>query len=334
MSMLLFMVGAIAALVGAVMVGFGIPINEFSFGNTLITSGATVFMGGLIILALGAVVAQLQRVAEALAVRPPMRAARPAEPFEQPASRGTPAVGRVPFPPKPKAEIREQRPAELQLEPPPQGSGNEPALSAMPSLRNPDEIAVEETDDLSLSPRQQPLFARPPVAKPIIEGFKEPPYSPFSGSPSGNEKRQQPALDTSWRASFPPAAKQSQNAFFETMWPAAEPRSPKIPASEARFEDRVEPRSEPKIEPTAEPKPELQPEPLLSEPVQIMPAEPETPGPAPQSEVRAVAILKSGVVDGMGYTLYVDGSIEAELPQGTIRFASINELRSHLEKAS
>src|SRR5262245_62562108 len=27
------------------------------------------------------------------------------------------------------------------------------------------------------------------------------------------------------------------------------------------------------------------------------------------------AILKSGVVDGMGYTLYVDGSIEAELPQ-------------------
>ena len=34
----------------------------------------------------------------------------------------------------------------------------------------------------------------------------------------------------------------------------------------------------------------------------------------------------------MGYTLYVDGSIEAELPQGTLRFASINELRSHLAK--
>ena len=49
---------------------------------------------------------------------------------------------------------------------------------------------------------------------------------------------------------------------------------------------------------------------------------------------RNVAILKSGVVDGMGYTLYVDGSIEAELPQGTLRFASINELRSHLEKTS
>jgi len=34
----------------------------------------------------------------------------------------------------------------------------------------------------------------------------------------------------------------------------------------------------------------------------------------------------------MGYTLYVDGSIEAELPQGTVRFASIHELRAHLEK--
>jgi hypothetical protein len=45
-----------------------------------------------------------------------------------------------------------------------------------------------------------------------------------------------------------------------------------------------------------------------------------------------VAVLKSGVVDGMGYTLYVDGSIEAELPDGTLRFASINELRAHLEK--
>ncbi len=55
---------------------------------------------------------------------------------------------------------------------------------------------------------------------------------------------------------------------------------------------------------------------------------------APAGERSAVAILKSGVVDGMGYTLYVDGSIEAELPQGTLRFASINDLREHLEKTS
>jgi hypothetical protein len=50
-------------------------------------------------------------------------------------------------------------------------------------------------------------------------------------------------------------------------------------------------------------------------------------------EAHAVSILKSGVVDGMGYALYSDGSIEAALPSGTVRFASINELREHLEKA-
>ena len=51
--------------------------------------------------------------------------------------------------------------------------------------------------------------------------------------------------------------------------------------------------------------------------------------PAPQE--RGVAILKSGVVDGMAYTLYADGSIEAQLPQGTVRFGSIAELRAHIE---
>ena len=54
---------------------------------------------------------------------------------------------------------------------------------------------------------------------------------------------------------------------------------------------------------------------------------------APVSEPRPIAILKSGVIDGMAYTLYTDGSIEAELPQGTMRFASIDELRAHLEQA-
>ena len=91
------------------------------------------------------------------------------------------------------------------------------------------------------------------------------------------------------------------------MWPA-EAKSPKSSVS-----DDAKPPSAPGRE--------------TFPPASIRP-EPEAQKP------RAVAILKSGVVDGMGYTLYVDGSIEAELPQGTLRFASINELRSHLEKNS
>ena len=51
-------------------------------------------------------------------------------------------------------------------------------------------------------------------------------------------------------------------------------------------------------------------------------------------EPRTAAILKSGVVDGMAYTLYADGSIEAKLPHGTVRFGSIAELRAHIESNS
>jgi hypothetical protein len=52
------------------------------------------------------------------------------------------------------------------------------------------------------------------------------------------------------------------------------------------------------------------------------------------AEPRPAAILKSGVVDGMAYTLYADGSIEAKLPQGTVKFGSIAELRAHIESNS
>jgi hypothetical protein len=47
-----------------------------------------------------------------------------------------------------------------------------------------------------------------------------------------------------------------------------------------------------------------------------------------------VTVLKSGVVDGMAYSLYSDGSIEAQMPEGMMRFASIDELRAHLDQRS
>ena len=63
------------------------------------------------------------------------------------------------------------------------------------------------------------------------------------------------------------------------------------------------------------------------------PTAPQVAEHAPRpADVQQVSILKSGVVDGMAYTLYSDGSIEAQLPQGTMRFGSITELRNHLER--
>ena len=55
-------------------------------------------------------------------------------------------------------------------------------------------------------------------------------------------------------------------------------------------------------------------------------------GPALPEDQPEVTVLKSGVVDGMAYSLYSDGSIEAQMPEGMMRFASIDELRAHLDQ--
>jgi hypothetical protein len=71
----------------------------------------------------------------------------------------------------------------------------------------------------------------------------------------------------------------------------------------------------------------------------LRPPEPAMPRrsmrpPAAAEDQSEVTLLKSGVVDGMAYSLYSDGSIEAQLPEGVMRFASIDELRAHLDNRS
>lgn len=324
MSGLLIGAGAVALLAGAVMIGFGIPINEFSFGNTLIGAGTTAVVGGLIVIALGVVVGRLQRIAEALAIRTPIRSSRPVDMFEsEPGPRFSPVPGRAPFPARAKSPFAGEPPVtepaiaqevmtqendkhvdlaqgELPMEAP-------PAEAAAPTLRNPDEPPVTVEDEVSLSPRH-PNFAAAPAADHAGGREQHAATYGFSGS-SAAEQRQMPMTDSDWQS--PPAppvfapTRQPHTTYFDAMWPA-ESKTAKSPAG-------IEAKAEPKFH--------------------AAPRETEAgaPLPPPVDEPTPVAILKSGVVDGMGYTLYVDGSIEAELPDGTLRFASINELRSHLE---
>jgi len=66
----------------------------------------------------------------------------------------------------------------------------------------------------------------------------------------------------------------------------------------------------------------------------IVPPAPPRPPPRPAKPVAngtpETTVYKSGVIDGMAYTLFMDGSIEAELPQGKVRFASVDELQKYL----
>jgi hypothetical protein len=140
----------------------------------------------------------------------------------------------------------------------------------------------------------------------------------FAGS-SAAEVLPVSRLDVSLRPA-PPNDTAGQSELFESLWPAD--RRPKAPVPE------VEPKpamadaatAAKKEEQAEQPKPE---EKAAERKPQEMPAEPHV-----------VSILKSGIIDGMAYTLYSDGAIEAELPQGTVRFGSITELRSYLETSS
>jgi hypothetical protein len=211
MSGLLFGFGAVAVVVGVVMVGFGIPINEFSFGNTLISAGTTAILGGLIIVALGIVAAQLQRLTEALATRAPIRSSKPLELFENAAdSRAAPAMGRIPFPPKPKADARIGEPHPLEPSMEASATAGMPVeehqeQSFAPTLRNPDEPPVTVEDDVSLSP-QHPMGASAPAADDRGEPAPTPPALPLFGAYGMDENRHEPRLDTGWRAPRPPAA--------------------------------------------------------------------------------------------------------------------------------
>ena len=190
-----------------------------------------------------------------------------------------------------------------------------PATSFAPTLRNPEEPPVTVEDDISLSPPHSAAATARGLAGPGDRITASRPLPPI-GDAATSRQNDQSKLETEWRPPEPatPPAQQTPT-YFDSMWPA-ETKPAKSPAVD---------NSKPPTKPAVEPK--LSVPPLRR---------PEAEGPAgPASEPpRSVAILKSGVVDGMGYTLYVDGSIEAELPQGTLRFSSISELRSHLEKNS
>lgn len=59
------------------------------------------------------------------------------------------------------------------------------------------------------------------------------------------------------------------------------------------------------------------------------------PGAQPLADAPAdgLTVVKSGVVDGMSYTLFSDGSIEARLPgEDPIRFGSLDALRTYLDQ--
>src|ERR1700716_2027345 len=66
MMVVLLIAGAGLLVAGLLAIGFGIPVKEFSFGNTLILTGAIAACTGVMLLALWMVVRELKNIARQL----------------------------------------------------------------------------------------------------------------------------------------------------------------------------------------------------------------------------------------------------------------------------
>src|SRR5258708_35555871 len=82
MTIVLLVVGLLVTAAGFVTIGFGIPINAFSLGNTLILSGSIAVATGLLLIALAAIHGRLRRIQAALQGQLPGRTARSPESLE------------------------------------------------------------------------------------------------------------------------------------------------------------------------------------------------------------------------------------------------------------
>lgn len=169
-----------------------------------------------------------------------------------------------------------------------------------------------------------PAEKRP--GRPPREAARAAPAAPFVERRAAEAMRREVTRPEPPRRSEEAAPVRAEAAPSRQPSSRAEPPALRVEPAPLRTESvaRVEAppvRAEPYV-PGTEP-PALR---IESEPPPVAATPPEPP--------RAVAILKSGVVDGMAYTLYADGSIEAQLPAGTLRFGSIAELREHIEKNS
>ncbi len=281
--MMLLMIAGVCILLGGIAaIGFGIPVHEFSFGNTLILSGTVASAAGAILIGLSVVVREIKEEFRRLTLPNSDAAATPqTEPrspidigMNKPANDGFSLGDR----PDPNVSNIDQTapsvPPEPDMEAPVEAEVSDTAPPAKPrrnllfasssrkereraAAKNPDSI---EADPLPVAP------VAPPVPKPVA----------------------------------PPPS-------FDDAWPPSE----RGRAEEAPPRTRVPPRFNP--------------------PNNGAPG-PERYVPPRTAEQPPVTVLKSGIVDGMAYSLYSDGSIEAQMPEGMMRFASIDELRSHLDQ--
>lgn len=286
-------VGAIVA--GLLAIWFGIPVKEFSFGNTLILAGAVAICSGLLLIGLSLVVRQLKIIAQRLRVIEPEAQLRD--------------IGGPPLPAGSIVDSSRDMETGMLTSPRDPFSNRDAAATASAGMPWRDEAAARER-------------GRATASTPSAEQEPAEPEEP--AAPQGKQRRN--LLFTSSR-------RERERVQAQTRGTEAIPDS--APPSVPPESDVAKPQPHPSFD-EAWPKvdrPRREPAPSHAAPPPVAAPHADASVAAKhEPEAPQVTVVKSGVVDGMAYSLYSDGSIEAQMPEGMMRFASIDELRQHLDQ--
>lgn len=338
-------VGLAVAIVGLILGALGFSSAETTSGAAFLGAGSIVFVGGLLFLGLGFLHRALVDIAQRLdgivhveidEDEPAERAAvievvEAFEPISPPLPDRKPAGPAAPvITAEPEVEPEPEPVFEPEADDAKAGRGGLPSWFRRKREAEPEPVVEDE-----------PSFDPAPTPEPAPDFDPIPPFRPAGEAP----RRDLPSF---LRTGAPAGATERPLAGgFGSEPRAAEPRFPELRFGEPRA---TEPRiSEPRISEPRAPEPRLAepraPEPRAPEP-QLSREAPSSdafePGPPPtflresdllgddEPPVPEVTVLKSGTIGGMAYKLYSDGSIEADLPDGTLRFASLQELRDHV----
>src|SRR6266436_1742443 len=275
MMVLLLIAGIGILLAGVLTIGFGIPVKEFSFGNTLILTGTVAACAGIIMLGLWMVVRELKNIARRLGP-----------------GAATEDEGLLFSPDRPVAENASNTEPSAPSPPWHEDAGSRDRVRGdVPSAPEPVEAASAAKQRRNLlfssSSRRERERAQARTTDPSAPDARPPPAAP-------------PGPDST----------EGPRATFDDAWPKSE---------RSRTADALPRRSG------------RAPSTLTEASADTAGAERQAPAER-KEEPPPVTVLKSGVVDGMAYSLYSDGSIEAQMPEGMMRFASIDELRAHLDQ--
>lgn len=287
--MLLLVIAGIAAIAaGGAAIWFGIPVKEFSFGNTMILAGAVGICSGLLLIGLGLVIRELKAIKLSLRER-----ALEADPREAdgPLLPAGSIAGRRGRSDRDEFDVRHAAPESLAPPAPrqqaaPRSDDDDPSGEAAERL---------DIENGKLSPEVAPpakarrnlLFSSSRKERERTEPAAKSPTS----APPGEAAI---AADTEGTSRPHPS--------FNDTWPRVE-RSSRTDLLAASRRDAT-----------------------LAPPLQV-------DRTSSGQNLPAATVVKSGTVDGMAYSLYSDGSIEAQMPEGMMRFASIDQLRAHLDRA-